>query len=184
MTHDELIEIGRKWLLKPWLHSVCSVVITDLTTGATETPDVLGWNSHQSILVECKCSRSDFKADSKKYFRQIPSEGVGRFRYYLAPKDMIKPHEVPGGWGLIEVDNKRGVRVEKSSDMFAANERNEIAILLSLLRRLQVDPGNHVAIKAYRIMSKKEPRASVTFNDTDNKTLKIDKENQNENIDT
>ena len=178
MTHDELIEVGRKWLLKPWRnaasegHSACSLVITDMTTYAWETPDVLGWNSDRSILIECKASRSDFKADAKKGVRMNPAQGVGTQRYYMVPKGLLKLEEVPEGWGLVEVNEAGRTRVRRASKTFVANRQGEVIMLLSLIRRLDVKPGKHMAIRVYTTQSKGEPRASVTFNSEEEESTK------------
>jgi hypothetical protein len=170
-THSQLVEIGRKWLLKPWRnasapeggHGACSVVITDMTSAAWETPDVFGWHGGFSVLLECKASRADFLADRKKYHRVHPEMGLGCQRYYVAPRGLISKDELPDKWGLVEIGDKGNTRVVQPSMIFDANVRAEVSILLSLLRRLKVKPGRHVAIRAYTSDSDKEPRATVTL---------------------
>lgn len=169
LTHDDLVAIGRKWLLKPWRnakregHAACCLVLTDMTSYARETPDVLGWTTRESILIECKISVNDFKADARKSFRRNPEWGAGKQRYYLVPKGLIGLDKLPEGWGLIEVNLDGKTRVKRASSVFEACLQEELTMLLSLVRRLKVEPGKHVAIRAYTIDSKGEPRASVTF---------------------
>ena len=169
LTHDDLIAIGRRWLLKPWHnaaregHPACSLVLTDMTSSGRETPDVIGWSPFCSVLIECKTSVNDFKADANKSFRCVPNQGVGTRRYYMAPKGLIAVDKLPEGWGLIEVHEGK-TRVKRASSAFDANLQAETAMLLSLIRRLKVDPGKHVAIRAYTIdRASKEPRATVTL---------------------
>ena len=54
MTHSDLVEIGYKWLM-----SRCGVVFKELmaATGTSEIPDVIGFTSGESFLIECKTSR-------------------------------------------------------------------------------------------------------------------------------
>lgn len=59
-----------------------------------------------SVVVEAKTSRSDFLADRKKPHR-APGQGIGVYRYMLCPEGIIRPEEVPQGWGLLWV-NSRG----------------------------------------------------------------------------
>ena len=59
-THSELVDIAEKWLFKR-----CGFAFKELTTINQETPDAIGFRSGESILVECKTSRSDFHADKK-----------------------------------------------------------------------------------------------------------------------
>ena len=81
-THSELIEIGRQWLLRPWnkpwpkpgseaSRGACGVVLTDMTSSSSETPDAIGWHNRGSVLIECKVTRSDFKADQRKHLGGI-----------------------------------------------------------------------------------------------------------------
>ena len=143
-THDELTHIAEKWLAK-----YCGVVFRGLTTISYETPDAIGFRSDGSILIECKASRADFLADKKKVFRRAPYLGMGLFRYYLCPKDLIKPDELPEKWGLLYVNNDGTVRkkVGPKGNIWSANREwmftdrsrdNERTMMYSALRRLTI----------------------------------------------
>jgi hypothetical protein len=161
MTHDELVRIASAWLRRPFRnatgegHGACAVVITELTayTAYGEIPDVLGFNASQSksILIECKVSLADFRADKKKMFRdpRFPDFGMGDQRYFIAPKGIIPESEIPEGWGFIEVDGDGSTRVKRTSKMWDKCAKAEINILISLLCRLKIQPEGHVAIRAY-----------------------------------
>lgn len=156
MTHEEGVERARKWLA-----SRCSVVVTELSHGRTETPDALGWKGLVSILVEVKTSRADFDADRRKYFRRDVSAGVGSDRYYLAPRGLLDPGELPENWGLLE-PRPRGktLRVVKKSGCFASNLQTEKSILLSVLRRIGHNAPRGVSIRCYTTETKN--RATLT----------------------
>ena len=47
--------------------------------------------------------------DKKKTFRRVG--GVGHYRLFLCPTDLIKPLELPMGWGLLYFDGKKVDRV-------------------------------------------------------------------------
>lgn len=161
-THEELVNIGRIWLMKPVAgRPACTLAITELTTGETETPDCLGWSSSISVMVECKTSRGDFLSDKKKYFRRIPDMGVGMYRYYLVPAGLVSKAEVPENWGLIEVNEKGKTRCVKRALAQEANHKAEVTMLLSLIRRVEIKPGRHIAITAHG-MDCENPRATVT----------------------
>jgi len=164
-THDDLVQIGRDWCLRPWKnadsgHSGCGLVIAEMTSSAFETPDVIGWNSYSSILIEAKTSRSDFKRDHKKVFRRCPDMGVGKQRYFITPKGLISKDELPDNWGLIEVNDEGKTRVVQNSGRFVSEERSEVTMLLSLIRRLKIEPDRHIAIKGYTLNTLKEPKAT------------------------
>jgi hypothetical protein len=107
-THAELCAVAVKWLQRP--HSGggpgCMVAVSEVASGWTgEIPDAIGfslahWESGATV-IEVKVSRSDFLADKHKPHRQ--AGGIGSWRYYMAPKGLIKVAELPQDWGLIEV---------------------------------------------------------------------------------
>jgi len=135
MTHKQLCTRMATWL-KNTRHY--TVVATELSTAASETPDVIGWHGMaESILIECKVSRSDFLSDRDKLFRQQEEYGMGDYRYYAAPVGVICPHEVPDGWGLLEVHEKQIVKTTEAIRK-PANKKNECKMLMSILRRVEI----------------------------------------------
>lgn len=142
LKHTELVEIGYKWCM-----SRCAFAFKELRTLSTETPDVIGFNSNGTFLIEAKTSRSDFLADKNKIFREHPSLGMGSWRFFIAPKGLITVNELPMNWGLIEVSEKGRCKVSHNpfgrgniySNWYSCikNELNERGIMYSALRRLQ-----------------------------------------------
>ncbi|MHD0644771.1 hypothetical protein ACYPKM_04000 [Pseudomonas aeruginosa] len=102
--HKQLVQLGVKWMKKNGF----GVVASELTCfGSREQPDVIGFRSESSAIIEAKASRADFLADKKKPERYIPGKGLGIYRFYLCPEGLIKPDELPTGWGLLyQVKNK------------------------------------------------------------------------------
>jgi len=138
MSHSELVQRAKRWLLNT---QRCAFALTELTTaGVFQTPDALGFKSFgESILVECKVSRSDFRADIRKRNRQPYGDVLGWLRYYMVPEGLIKAEEVPAGWGLLYVTARR-VRIVKGAisrgdPIVAQSERH---ILISMLRRVHI----------------------------------------------
>ncbi len=105
MTHDELIKHAKQWLLSA---KQCNPVFTEKGSAKTgEMPDVIGWCSAGSIIVECKTSISDFRADKKKEFRINPRKGMGLFRFFFTTQilyNIIPKREWPEGWGRVVID--------------------------------------------------------------------------------
>jgi len=143
--HDQLVERAGRWLKGT---AGCSVVLEELVanTASGETPDAVGWRSDFSILIECKATRGDFLADKKKRFRQDPERGIGSFRFYLCPPGLIKPEELPEGWGLLYAEERiiRKVHGPKGNSwtygdaknfMLPRNRDAEITMLVSAMRR-------------------------------------------------
>ncbi|WP_159479794.1 hypothetical protein [Chryseobacterium sp. 18068] len=101
MTHTDLVEIGYRWVLNR-----CGFAFKELRTTHDEIPDVLGFNSSGTFLLEVKISRGDFLADKKKIFRIYSEKGIGDWRFFIVPKGLVKLDELPAKWGLIEVNEK------------------------------------------------------------------------------
>ena len=139
MTHAELVERAAHWLAKT-IH--CGVVAKEIVanTKSSETPDCIGWMGGQSILVECKTSRSDFAADFKKPSRR-GGPAMGNWRFYLTPPGLLSPEQMPDGWGLYEVHTRSvrhagGVKYRNAGFApFSPCIDSERALLLSLVRR-------------------------------------------------
>lgn len=113
-THRELCEIGANWLRSSNYHNCKSILIDG--GSFEERPDVLGFRYRSqpfgSVLLEAKISRQDFLNDKTKPHRQ-DGKGMGKWRYYICPKGLILPDEVPPLWGLLYVSDAGRVKVMK-----------------------------------------------------------------------
>jgi hypothetical protein len=148
-THKQLVRRAGIWLR----NSIgCKVVMEELTsyTANGEIPDAIGWKNNQCIVIECKTSRSDFFADKKKIFRQFSDLGMGHWRFFLTPPNMISNNEIPQGWGLYEVHTnstryKGGIKFTNTSIApFSSNRDSEVQMLLSSIRRLQISRAVYI----------------------------------------
>jgi len=142
LTHAQLVLMAEKYLRN---RLRAKIVFRELVTVSKEIPDAIGFNDTYSFLIECKTSKSDFLCDFKKSFRKNPEEGMGMFRFYLCPKDLIKPEEVPENWGLIYTDGQSFKTIKKASAQ-KYSLRSERKILYSGLRRME---GHGVFHKVY-----------------------------------
>ena len=150
MTHDELTEMARVWLRG---NQGCSVVITEMTCGASHCPDAIGFHPCYSIIIECKTSRSDFLRDRHKGHMQT-NHTMGDKRYYLAPKGVLFPKDMPPGYGLLEPSGK-GLKKIVYPQWIPDKDRNaEITLLVSAMRRLGGNVGAGVSVRAYQYDSK------------------------------
>lgn len=145
MTHKELVEKAYRWILK---NGGMTVAFKELYSMASEIPDVIGFNSWESTVIECKASRSDFLCDNKKSHR---TNGMGNWRFYCCPKGMIKKEELPEKWGLIYVDEKGKAKIEydcrkkkvkkecaitADENRFEADTMEERKMMFTVIRRL------------------------------------------------
>jgi hypothetical protein len=128
-----------------WLRSIgCGVTAIELVSFAGEQPDVIGWRQGRSVVCEAKVSRADFAADLAKPWRLDPAQGMGDWRFYVAPSGLLQASEIPAGWGLLEWDGKQLQRTHNvppgntwSEPPLQGDKRKEALVLCSLVRRLQ-----------------------------------------------
>lgn len=153
-SHSDLVFRARTWLANT---RKCAVVLVEVGSwNLSEIPDAIGWSPKgESILVECKTSRSDFLRDTDKRSRQDDYfKALGAYRYYLVPAidrhgvQVIQPKdELPEGWGVLVLGarNRVTVAVEAEHRDLAVEERGhplvrgrrdaEIILLVAELRR-------------------------------------------------
>jgi hypothetical protein len=137
MIHAQLVEKAVRWLRS----YRCGVVLSEQACVSGEMPDAIGWKQAcHSVLVECKVTRADFLADFAKTFRRKPERGVGSERFYLTPPALIKPEELPAGWGLLECRRGHVEMLHPSAKNLrtAVGFRYEMNLLLASLRRVEV----------------------------------------------
>jgi len=145
-AHRDLVRLAEGWLRNA---CGCGVVLRDPFWACVETgerPDAIGWRGAVSILVECKTSRADFLVDRKKPFRVRTELGMGDWRFYLCPPQIIQTEDLPLGHGLLWAEGRtvhqvHGVPLGNtrwvSDRPFLGNKAAESAMLLSALRRCQ-----------------------------------------------
>jgi hypothetical protein len=129
-----------------WLRNTqhCGVVLTEVSSGAGECPDAIGWKGSYSQLVECKVSISDLRADREKPSSRSERR-MGRSRWYLMPMALAQKALalgiVPESWGVLGLSGRQ-VRVLRDVpdivDFQVDSIRGEIALLVSVIRRYQV----------------------------------------------
>lgn len=112
IKHSQLVKEAAQWLRST---RGCMVVVSEMhCVNSLEYPDVIGWKGvGSSILVECKTSLADFRADKEKAHRQF--EGMGQERLFYAPKGIIPYGDLPVGWGLIERQEITGRHIIRSA---------------------------------------------------------------------
>ena len=146
VSHKKLVRLATKWLKADH-----PIVVTEMATSAMEEPDALGIRYDRSTLIECKASRNDFLADSRK--RSRVKGGLGTHRYYLAPRGMLDRDELPGGWGLLETDGKR-IFTKGWASLRDRDLKGEFSLLMSVVRRIGQNPPRGVSVKVYTIETK------------------------------
>lgn len=137
LCHDDLLEPASEVLKMTGKLWKCHSTFTELRTAAGEIPDVMGFASGKTAIAEVKVSRSDFFADANKPFRIEPKKGLGNFRFYVCPIQMIWPKEVPNNWGLVWVDelDASKFKIVKMPDWIDSDREKELWFACSVMRR-------------------------------------------------
>jgi hypothetical protein len=135
MTHGVLVGRAVRWLRGT---KGCHAVLREFVSGAGEIPDAIGWRGSRSIVVECKVSLADYYADRSKPSHRAKNL-MGWQRYYLTPPGLVDParHTLPEGFGLLEYDG-RVVHVIREAQGRVRDERSEVAMLVSVARRVEL----------------------------------------------
>jgi hypothetical protein len=137
MTHSQLVQKAVQWLRS----YRCGVILSEQACASGEMPDAIGWKrACHSVLVECKISRADFLADREKPFRQKSQLGMGCERFYLTSAGLLRPEELPCGWGLLEYRNRSIAMLRPAARNLrsATGFRHEMNLLLASLRRVEI----------------------------------------------
>ncbi len=132
-THEELIVRAQRWVRAQRY----PIVLADVHTNTTsEQPDVIGFRTYSdTLIVECKTSRADFRRDARKYARRIASLGMGYWRWFFTTDGIIDPATVTGGWGLAVVVGRRVKIIVPAKPFFERNLVEEHRLLVTALRR-------------------------------------------------
>ncbi len=143
--HAQLVKATEKWMRNT---IGCGVTFREFVayTSTGEIPDVIGWVNGHCIMAEVKVSRADFLSDGKKKHRQplLANEVLGHYRFYVTLPGIAKAEEIPEGWGLYELRGRgmkhiAGVNYKNcGTPPFQSNRRDEVAIMYSALRRLEL----------------------------------------------
>jgi len=100
-----------------------------------ETPDVIGFYSGRSVLIESKTNRRDFLNDKKKPHRN--GCGIGDYRLFLCKEDLIHPDELYDDWGLLYTDGKKVWLVEDAEFRPDRDKTHDTMVMYSIMRRQQ-----------------------------------------------
>lgn len=131
--HDTLTRQALVWLLNTGFPVVCDEV--PLAQSGQEDAVGIGLvdGQRRCACVEAKASRSDFLRDRKKWHRQKAFTGDSSASewdreyeirgitewYYIAPKGMLRPEEIPTPFGLLEWDAEQDtVILSRAPDRF------------------------------------------------------------------
>jgi hypothetical protein len=154
ITHALLVDKAVQWLKRERGKGgpMCHIALAGPKNGFNhnEIPDAIGWRAGigqiegYSILIECKTSWDDFQSDKAKPFRQHPALGMGQFRYYMIPGELLErvqqaltnEDDPRKGWGILYVNQHNQIKKHSESQPFKYNKALELDILVRALLRV------------------------------------------------
>lgn len=146
--HYQLCCEGAKYIIQPRAkeanqsQNILSTV--EMVCVGCELTDVYATNRETSTIIEVKTSHSDFLNDKKKYCRSEEAESsghqIGNYRYYLCPEGVIKPEELPDGWGLLYWNGKKVEKIVKTPKKWETDKKWDVFVSCSIISR---ECGNH-----------------------------------------
>ncbi len=86
----------------------------------------------------------------KEFVQECPHLGIQRF--YVCPKGLIKPDEMPTGWGLYWYDKR--FYLKRKSKSFRRDIRSELSILSHAMRKYASGNGENILINTYETVKK------------------------------
>ncbi len=139
--HYKLCLEGAKWLHKDikkdrngkWIN-YDKIVAVELESYGADHADVWGTSGCDTSIIEVKVSRSDFLRDKNKICRKKKEYACGNYRYYLTPKGLIKPEDLPENWGLLEYNEGKIVEIVHPLPILTYNY-SDLCMLTSIMRR-------------------------------------------------
>jgi len=142
LSHQDVVDYSAKVLNRSGYNWKCGVIFKEISSASAERPDVIGFGSGISSLIEAKVSRTDFLKDKKKHFRKHPELGMGKYRFYACPTNLIKEEELPKNWGLIYVSEKGRCIIKVQPKAQKISIESEHLFMYSVLRRTLVYMDN------------------------------------------
>jgi hypothetical protein len=126
------------------------IILPEYRCYADSIPDVVGMNHHLTAVIECKVSRADYFADSKKSHRNSFIQ-LGNYRYFLVPIGLITPDDVNEGWGLLYCHEHK-ITIEKEPKYYPPSETRgqEYQVMYSIIRRLMSLDGHDITLNSLR----------------------------------
>lgn len=89
----------------------------------------------KSVVYEIKVSRGDFMKEIKNPKKRESAEGLSNEAYFAAPTGLLKEHEIPEGWGLVEVSESGTTRARKLATQRKGLDFFDPHFVAALLRR-------------------------------------------------
>lgn len=126
--HSELQSIGKSYLLQRnyW---ICGEEVP-MPCGICDVWGMSRSQNYQTMAIEVKVSRPDFRSPSQKYKEM--HNVLGNYQYILCPAGLIQPEEVHEKWGLLwEIGGK--IKNKKKAPFVEMTAEQKLHVLIYFL---------------------------------------------------
>lgn len=127
--HKELQSIARNYAITKtfWL---CGEEVP-MPLGICDVWGMSRSKALNTIAIEVKISKSDFRSRSQKYKEAHPTP-LGNYQYVLCPAELIQPEQIHHEWGLLWWNGERIIN-KKSAPFLEMTAEQKLQILLYFL---------------------------------------------------
>lgn len=112
-----------------------------------------------TAIIEIKTSRSDFQRDVKKFKKPSPAD----LRYLAAPTGLLRMHERPAGWCMMEVDTADRVHIKAPAQLHPMTNDARLSLIYQIAMR-------HYNRHSYAMMRDLQKERRITINQSENRT--------------
>lgn len=129
-----------EWIYATEFHLMSGWTLNNVVDSVAFNLYPSGKHGHLLMVFEVKVSRSDFKAELKKPWKRMDAVKLADEFYFVAPKNMLKPDEIPHDSGLFEVaeDGTVRKRVSPPKPPWNAKRSNMLprGIMAAIMRKM------------------------------------------------
>jgi hypothetical protein len=143
VTHSELCIAACRWLVKK--RNASRVFAEFNSMKLSEFPDAIGFSfgtqNRGTIVIECKVSVADFKADKNKWWKRYAGchGGMGLRRFYLVPDGLVSVDAIPDDHGLLYATAKGRIAVVREAPARESRDvDSEMVVLTTALQRYEL----------------------------------------------
>ncbi len=141
LSHKQMVQQAMDWLKTKRTNPRFAEM---RCAASNEEPDAIGWlPSLKSIMIECKTSRSDTKADGKKLFRCDGVPSLGDFRYMAFASEHLAERAIEQGllpndkWGVLYASGISLSQLRQAEQQEDSSKFQELGFMRSAILRIQ-----------------------------------------------
>lgn len=143
--HQKLQYKGREYLLNKgyWVRAM----EMSTSVGIIDVWGISNANNFETIAIEVKVSRNDYKSRSQKY-KEFSARNIANYCYVLCPEFMVDKVNDSPKWGILWYSEKSDrLRLVREPERFEMTDRQKLAIVVHFFENRANNPDNLLDIK-------------------------------------